>query len=260
MAEIGNRVYIDSWNYFQLNGQEIEVDTANNRSKVSVWLDLHVTSGGHVNSSGISAGVNEKSVNLGYQYYGPGTHTLVGNDIWVWHNSDGSGTAVLNWWFSAYIGNWSGSGTLGLTKINRQASINSFTGTTIGGNFNATFNSTSGSYNYKLRISVPNKVELQKFSNYTSGTNVTLSDSAVATAKQYSSDGIIQIGGVIETYSGSTKIGESSEIVINVTANKGYRIRVNGQWKEAVPYVRVNGAWKEATAYIRVNGTWKEGI
>lgn len=42
--------------------------------------------------------------------------------------------------------------------------------------------------------------------------------------------------------------------------SRGARIKVNGQWKEAVPYVRVNGAWKEATAYIRVNGQWKEGI
>lgn len=176
------------------------------------------------------------------------------------HNSDGSGTAYLSGWFSAYIGSWSCSGALGLTKINRQASINSFSGTSISDNFNATFNSTSSSYNYKLRISVPNVVALQTFSNYTSGTNVKLSDSAITTAKKYSSDGKVRVGGVIETYNGSTKIGESSEIVINVTANKGFRLLINGQWKEAVAYVGVNGQWKESTTYIGVNNQWKEGI
>lgn len=37
-------------------------------------------------------------------------------------------------------------------------------------------------------------------------------------------------------------------------------IRVNGQWKQATPYVRVNGQWKQATPYTRVNNQWKEGI
>ena len=37
------------------------------------------------------------------------------------------------------------------------------------------------------------------------------------------------------------------------------RIRVNGTWKRAFPYVRVNGTWKKATAYIRASGSWKRG-
>lgn len=38
------------------------------------------------------------------------------------------------------------------------------------------------------------------------------------------------------------------------------KVRVNGVWKDAIPYIRVNGTWKEAVPYIRVNGSWKEGI
>ena len=34
-------------------------------------------------------------------------------------------------------------------------------------------------------------------------------------------------------------------------------VRVNGEWKLAVPYVRVNGEWKSAIAYVRVDGKWK---
>lgn len=37
------------------------------------------------------------------------------------------------------------------------------------------------------------------------------------------------------------------------------RIRINGEWKKAFPYVRVNGEWKKAKAYIRTNGEWKKG-
>lgn len=219
---------------------------------------MHVS--GHVASSGISVGVNEKSASLGYQYYGAGTHQLIYNEIWVGHNTDGSGTAVLSWWFSSAIGSWSGSGGLGLTKIDRQASINSFSGTSLTDNFRATFNSTSGSYNYKLRISVPYVVALQTFSNYSSGQNVKLSDSAVATAKSHAIGNIVKIGGVIETWSGNTKIGESAEITLDIKTNKGARIVINNQWKDVTPYVGVNGQWKEATPYIRVNGQWKEGI
>lgn len=37
------------------------------------------------------------------------------------------------------------------------------------------------------------------------------------------------------------------------------RIRINGVWKKAFPYVRVNGVWKKAKAHVRVNNTWKKG-
>lgn len=43
------------------------------------------------------------------------------------------------------------------------------------------------------------------------------------------------------------------------TLARPIKIRVNGAWKDAIPYVRVNGAWKKAQAYIRVNNSWKEG-
>lgn len=39
--------------------------------------------------------------------------------------------------------------------------------------------------------------------------------------------------------------------------NNVVRLRVNGSWKESIPYIYKNG-WKEATPYINVNGTYKE--
>lgn len=38
------------------------------------------------------------------------------------------------------------------------------------------------------------------------------------------------------------------------------RVRANGEWKEAVPYVRTDGEWKEAQPLIKVGGEWKEAI
>lgn len=262
MAEIGNKVYIDSWNYFQLNGQEIEVDTNNNRSKVRVWLDLHVTSGGSVASSSISAGVNDKSVSLGYQYYGAGTHNIVSNEIWVGHNSDGTGTAILNWWFNSAIGNWSGSGALTLTKINRYPRLIS------GMNFKDTENPTIQieAYNtYPLRAKIEAGGDTQLITRdltnrgSQSYTFVLTNEERELLRSKMTGDSM-SVTETICAMDGNTELSCDYKYYVMTKGSRGARIRVNGQWKEAVPYVRVNGAWKEATAYIRVNGTWKEGI
>lgn len=38
----------------------------------------------------------------------------------------------------------------------------------------------------------------------------------------------------------------------------GARVKLNGVWKEAVPYVKVNGVWKIAQPHVKVNGVWKK--
>lgn len=47
---------------------------------------------------------------------------------------------------------------------------------------------------------------------------------------------------------------------MSVRTHSGARIRHNGAWREAVPYVKVNGVWRAAEAYVRQNGSWKRGI
>lgn len=56
----------------------------------------------------------------------------------------------------------------------------------------------------------------------------------------------------------SQRAMNSNSITVKTLA-RPIKIRVNGAWKDAIPYVRVNGTWKKAQAYIRVNNTWKEG-
>lgn len=38
------------------------------------------------------------------------------------------------------------------------------------------------------------------------------------------------------------------------------RLRVNGNWVKAKPYLRVNGSWKQCKAYLRNNNSWKKGV
>lgn len=47
---------------------------------------------------------------------------------------------------------------------------------------------------------------------------------------------------------------------VNATAIAGALVKVNGVWKDAVPYVKVNGAWKLAQPYSKVNGIWRRSI
>jgi len=42
-------------------------------------------------------------------------------------------------------------------------------------------------------------------------------------------------------------------------ASTTLKIKVNGVWKDATPYVNVNGTWKKAKAYMKISGTWKQG-
>lgn len=38
------------------------------------------------------------------------------------------------------------------------------------------------------------------------------------------------------------------------------RVKVNGTWRQGVPYVKVNGVWKRGIAHAKVNGYWKRGV
>ncbi|QPX62493.1 minor tail protein [Arthrobacter phage Truckee] len=40
----------------------------------------------------------------------------------------------------------------------------------------------------------------------------------------------------------------------------GARVKYNGVWREAIPYVKHNGAWKIAQPYSKINGIWRKSI
>ena len=183
----------------------------------------------------------------------------------VYHNDSGNRSGYAYATFekggtSSYAPSTGGVTTdwTSLWAIDRASTINSFTGTDIKGDFIATYTKKTSSRQNKLRISIPGVKALDTYNNYVSGTAVKLSQSSINYIKSYTSAKTIVLGGVIETWNGNTKVGESNELKTTCTIKKPARIRINGAWKEAVPYVRVSGQWKEATPYTRVSGVWKE--
>lgn len=261
MAEIQS-VAIDGYgNRLYLNAEEISTDSSNNTSTVHVWLDLAVVSGGRVSSANVRVNTTGGAEsNLGYQSWGPGAYKLKESWFVQPHNSDGTGSAGVEAYFASSIGTWGLSGTLPLSTLKRPSVINTFTGNNVKGNFSATYTTVSTGVENRLRISIPNVRALETYRYYTSGQNVTLSNNSITYIKSYATGNKVTLSGVIETWSGNSKVGESSEKTIQCTVSKGNKIRINGQWKDAIPYVRVNGQWKEATPYIRINGVWKEEI
>lgn len=252
--------WIDSWNYLVLYAEEIETNTEGNWSRVHAWLDLHVA--GHVASSRITVKVTGAENYLGYQYYEAGDHRLIDGYFYVNHNDDGSGSTGVNGSFESGIGNWYLSGTLGLTKINRYPYLNS--GTNFKDTENPVFNITA--YNtFPLRVKLEanggNIVKRDLSNNGSQIYTLQLTEAERQLLRSLSPDGkSLNVRETVCALSGGNEIYWSFKDYVMTIDNKKIRMKINGQWKEATPYVRINGQWKEATPYIRVNSQWKEGI
>ena len=62
----------------------------------------------------------------------------------------------------------------------------------------------------------------------------------------------------VSTTGHSTKSGKLSATIDAYTKVK---IKINGVWKKAIPWVKVNGVWKKCTkTYIKVGSSWKRTI
>lgn len=263
MAEFDTKTYIDSYgNYFAMYAAEIEVDTVNNRSLVQYGLNLHVVPGGSVESTNMSAGVTGKNEFLGHKYYGPGVHTLIENTQWFGHEYYGEGIALLNWWFSANFGSWSGNEALPLTKIDIYPVLNS------GSDFKDTENPVFDITVYqdfplrvKLEAGGDDHLVVRDLPNRGSQIyTLELTSEERALLRSMMVDDVLEVRETVCALRGEEEISWSYKDYHMTKGSSLTRVRVNGQWKEATVYVRVNGQWKEAKPYIRVNGQWKEGI
>ena len=153
--------------------------------------------------------------------YGTASRILLATrDFRVYHNGDGTKTVNYSCYFNAdnspYVGALSSSGSYTCPTIPRAAPITNISYSNIYSSFYASFTSYSSSFNYKLRVSIPNVVTLETYSNYTSGATKTLSVEKQKYLVDYLNKNgktSASLGFVIETYSGSTKIGESSESI-----------------------------------------------
>lgn len=231
MPSISKAVQLGSYWKMTLNVSESSTSTANNTSALSYSLVLTSTGGSaqyngagsyaiNINGSRVRSG----TVNLNVGTYG--SVTLASGSTTVGHNNDGSKTVSVSASYSsaasAYYLPSSGStsGSLTLTKIPRASKIDTFTGSTVDGTFAVTYTKSVSTYTDKLRISIPNVKALMTIDYNTSGTSFTLDSTSLEYIySNYTTTQTVQLGAVMETYSGSTKIGESSEYKIDVSIN-----------------------------------------
>ena len=230
MASISKTVQLGSYWKMTLNVSESSTSTANNTSALSYSLVLTSTGGSaqyngagsyaiNINGSRVRSG----TVNLNVGTYG--SVTLASGSTTVGHINDGSKTVSVSASYSsaasAYYLPSSGStsGSLTLTKIPRAAKIDAFTGSTVDGTFNVTYTKSVSTYTDKLRISIPNVKALMTI-DYTSGESFNLDSTSLEYIySNYTTTQTVQLGAVMETYNGTTKIGESSECKIDVSIN-----------------------------------------
>lgn len=230
MASISKTVQLGSYWKMTLNVSESSTSTANNTSALSYSLVLTSTGGSaqyngagsyaiNINGSRVRSG----TVNLNVGTYG--SVTLASGSTTVGHNNDGSKTVSVSASYSsaasAYYLPSSGStsGSLTLTKIPRASKIDTFTGSTVDGTFNVTYTKSVSTYTDKLRISIPDVKALMTI-DYTSGKSFNLDSTSLEYIySNYTTTQTVQLGAVMETYNGTTKIGESSEYKIDVSIN-----------------------------------------
>lgn len=230
MASISKTVQLGSYWKMTLNVSESSTSTANNTSALSYSLVLTSTGGSaQYNGAGSYAiNINGPRVRSGTANLNVGTYgsvTLASGSTTVGHNNDGSKTVSVSASYSsaasAYYLPSSGStsGSLTLTKIPRASKIDTFTGSTVDGTFTVTYTKSVSTYTDKLRISIPD-VEALMTIDYTSGKSFNLDSTSLEYIySNYTATQTVQLGAVMETYNGTTKIGESSEYKIDVSIN-----------------------------------------
>ena len=138
----------------------------------------------------------------------------------IQHNDDGSKTVGWSWNCNTetqVLGNIGDSGNVVLTKINRTTTV-SVNGTDIDGNFSVNYSKyTTESYQYKLRISLPYIILLERIDYNTSGEIFTLSQETIESLyNRYTTTNSFDLGFAVETWSsdGQTKLSEGNEVII----------------------------------------------
>lgn len=252
--------------YAKLNSQ----NTANNTSSISYESRLYgAGSGSYFYSSSDTSktisGTNlPSSVESANGTYYKGETTLQTRTVTVPHNEDGTKTISANANF--YAGPWgfnaTASGSATVPRINRYAVTRSVTGSNVEENFSVNYTKYVDTYKYKLRISIPNVKTLETINYNTSDESFKLSSTTVNELfDTYGPLATFNLGFAVETWNNgdTSKLSDGNETLANCMTDSKGRIRINGEWKNATPYVRQNGEWKRTIPHIRINNEWKRG-
>lgn len=224
MATVAGTIYLSGCN-FQLQYDILSQSQANNTTTVRFYGVLNVTNN-YINwSTSRRTWVHYAETSNFGTYFTRGSYTLVQGDFTFTHNSQGDLTQNVGYGIDTSFVSGSDAVNITFPHINRVGVIQSFVGNDLSGNFSATYSTYVSGYTYKLRISIPNKEELAKYNNYESGVGVNLNvtsstnpdETALDRVKAYldtNKTNKVILGGVIETYNETTKIGESAELKI----------------------------------------------
>ena len=148
----------------------------------------------------------------------PGDYELASGTTRIYHDNDGTKTINIRtsgWVFEGGV--TSGSGDFTLDPINRYAITNSVTGSDIEGNFSVNYTKYLTTYKYKLRISVPNIVLLERINYDTNNETFTLSQATIESLYQrFTNTNTFDLGFAVETWSsdGNTKLSDGNEKII----------------------------------------------
>ena len=197
---------------------EAQVDVANNRSYVNVSMAIYCSPGYSFTSDGISCGITGSADRSYGRTTWSGETTIATGSFWVNHDNNGEAAAHIFYWGNTNYGNGcSGDFWLGLTTIARasQPSINTWPNNspditagvacTIHMNKHANFtHKVSYSFGKKSGIIATGVVDNCSWTPPTS----LLDQISTAT---------VGYGGIsVETYSGSTKIGDTKTCNFNL--------------------------------------------
>lgn len=201
---------------FYLDAKYSSQSQANNTTTIQTRLNCTVNQGSG-GGNGYNFTLSYGSTKQGSGYWSFATETITTGSGTITHNADGKKSITLSsYLYVGYTGlNHTMSTTVTLPTIKRASKINSFIGNDVEGTFSATYTKYVSSWENRLRISIPGVQTLQTYNDYTSGTGVTLEDENIEYIKNYMNTNhvsTVTLGGVIETWNGNNKIGESSEI------------------------------------------------
>ena len=197
---------------------EAQVDVANNRSYVNVSMAIYCSPGYSFTSDGISCGITGSADRSYGRTTWSGETTIATGSFWVNHDNNGEAAAHIFYWGNTTYGNGcSGDFWLGLTTIARasQPSINTYPNNspditagvacTIHMNKHANFtHKVSYSFGKKSGLIATGVVDNCSWTPPTS----LLDQISTAT---------VGYGGIsVETYSGSTKIGDTKTCNFNL--------------------------------------------
>ena len=207
-----------------------------------------------------TARILDNTVGIG-TYYGNGSYTLISKDVRVYADSQGKCQFYIDGSIDTSFVSGSTGGTAYLPDIPRYPILNS--GTDFKDTENPVYDITAyGNFDIKVKLEAGGNTELitrilsSKDSQiYT----LVLTNEERNTLRNMMTGNSLDVTETVCALNNGQEISWSYKYY-KMTKGNHVNLRVNGVWKDAVPYVRINGAWKEAVPYIRINNTWKEGI